>query len=97
MERNARRLLLPLILGGVLAILTLNLEKLSATSDNPFLGDVQRCLVALLLPGMFGSMAMGGNVHAWSLWVAAGLNGVIYFGLVWVASRLASRLVKGRA
>jgi len=97
MERNARRLLHPLILGGVLAILTLNLEGLSATSNNPFWGDVQRCLVSLLLPGMLGSMAMGGNVHAWSLWVAAGLNGVIYFGLIWVAGRLASRLVRGRA
>ena len=97
MERNARSLLLPLILGGVQAILTFNLEGLSATSDNPFLGGVQRCLVSLLLPGMFGSMAMGGNVHAWSLWVAAGLNGVIYFGLIWIAVHFASRFVKRRA
>jgi hypothetical protein len=97
MERNARSLLLPLIVGGVQALLTLNLEKLSTISNNPFLGGVQRCLVSLLLPGMFGSMAMGGNVHAWSLWVAAGLNGIIYFGLILFAASFASYLVKRRA
>ena len=97
MKRNTRRLLLSVIAGGVQAILTLNLEKLSAISDNSFLRGVQMCLTSLLLPGMYGSMAMGGNVHAWNLWVAASINGVVYFGLVWVASHLTLRLVKGNA
>jgi hypothetical protein len=84
------------MLGVVQAVLTLNLGKLSAISDDPFLGGVQSFLVTLLLPGMFGAMAVGGNVHAWSLWVAAGLNALIYSGLTWIAVRIASLFVKRR-
>ena len=40
---------------------------------------------------MLGSMVMGGNVHAWNLWVAAGINGLIYFGLGWLFYLLVAR------
>jgi hypothetical protein len=93
-QRSARSLLLPVIFGAVQVVLTLDLAKMSVTSDNSFLAGIQRCLVFLLFPGIFGAMAIGGNVHAWSLWVAAGLNGLIYFALIWIAIRFASRLVR---
>jgi hypothetical protein len=96
MQKNASGLLLPLILSGVQAVLTLDLGKLSVISANPWLGGVQRCLVCLLFPGMFGAMAIAGNVHAWSLWVASGLNGLFYFVLTWIALRFASHLAKKR-
>ena len=64
-----RSLLIPLALGGTLASLTLCFEKLSAISESPIIGDAQRFLVTLLFPGMLGSMVMGGNVHAWNLWL----------------------------
>jgi tetratricopeptide (TPR) repeat protein len=86
-----RSLLIPLALGGTLASLTLCFEKLSAISESPIIGDAQRFLVTLLFPGMLGSMVMGGNVHAWNLWVAAGINGLIYFGLGWLFYLLVAR------
>jgi hypothetical protein len=97
MEKDAKNWLLPVVLGGVQALLTLNLERLSAISQSPFWGGVQRCEVSLLFPGILGAMAMGGNVHAWSLWVAALFNGAIYFGLIWALTRLVRRLVSRMA
>jgi len=73
----------------------LAVEKLSAISENLIVGTTQRILFALLYPGIFGSMALSGNVHAWHLWIAAGINGFIYFGLAWLAVRLISGFISG--
>ena len=49
-----------------------------------FLDDVEGWLgflIVLLLPGMFVSMALCGNMHAFPLWLAALANTLFYFGL----------------
>ena len=82
------------VLGCLLGGLTLALPKLSSISDNPVVGTVQRFTVALLLPGIFGAGAASGNVHAWPIWVAAGLNAVLYFVVGWVACWIGLRLLR---
>ncbi len=47
---------------------------------------VERFFVPFLIPGLIGSMAVGGNVHAFSLWVAAIINTVFYFLVLWLLS-----------
>jgi len=89
------RMLFSLGAGGAFGSLTLAVEKLSAISENLIVGTTQRILFALLYPGIFGSMALSGNVHAWHLWIAAGINGFIYFGLAWLAVRLISGFISG--
>lgn len=44
-----------------------------------------RILIVLVLPGMIGSMAIGQNVHAFSIAIAAVVNGAFYAGLTWLA------------
>jgi putative effector of murein hydrolase LrgA (UPF0299 family) len=83
---------LGLLLGG----LTLTIQRLSAISDNRLIGTAQETLVILLLPGMIGAMVLSGNVHAFILWVAAAINGVIYFGIGWMSSALVSRYKRRR-
>jgi len=39
-------------------------------------------------------MAVSGNVHAFQLWVAAAINGLIYFGVAWLMGRLVARLIR---
>jgi hypothetical protein len=70
------------------------LEQLSDVSENSIIGVARPVLFALLFPGILGSMAMSGNVHAFRLWIAAGINGLIYFGLMWLAWHSIARLVK---
>jgi len=74
--------------GGMLGSLTLAASKLSSISNDPVTGIAQRGLFKLLLPGMIGAEAFSGNAHAWSLWIAAGINSLIYFILGWVACSL---------
>lgn len=84
------------LLGGLLGGLTLILPKLSSISDNPVVGTVQRCTVALLLPGIIGAGAASGNVHAWPMWLAASLNLGLYFIVGWLVCWAGLRLLKGR-
>jgi hypothetical protein len=51
-------------------------------------------LSVIALPGVIGSMAIAGNNHDFSLWVAAFLNGLLYFGLCWTATTLFNSVVK---
>jgi hypothetical protein len=71
--------------------LTLTMEKLSSISGNPIIESIQKTLLVLLFPGIIGAMAIIGNVHAWYLWAAAGINGFIYFMGAWLACRLIIR------
>jgi hypothetical protein len=97
MDKTAiNKLLVPIVIGGAQAGLTLSLEKLSVVPEGSGLGRVQQFFITLLSPGMFGAMLLGNNVHAWSLWVAAIINGLFYFGVAWGVFLLGSRLM-GRA
>lgn len=82
--RASRGAIFAAVLGGVMACLTLSLESL-----NP--GVV---LVSFLFPGMLGAIALSGNAHAWHLWEAALVNGIFYFGLGWIASRLSAKILR---
>jgi len=85
-----------LALGGLFATLTLFISKLGIISGKPIVGAVQEGLLILITPGMYGAMAVSGNVHAWSLWVASAINGLIYFAVGWFACMLCSRLAGKR-
>jgi len=89
--------LFAIALGGVLGALTLTIQELSVISEGPIMGAVQHSLLALLFPGILGAAALGGNVHAWSLIIAAGINGLIYFVLGWLAFRLIAGLVRRKS
>lgn len=90
------KVVVSLVAGGTLGSLTLVVSKLSIISDNPLEGAVQRALIDLLFPGMIGAAAFSGNVHAWSLWTAAGINALIYFILGWIACSLLISLFRRR-
>ena len=51
-------------------------------------------ITAVLFPGLFGSMAIGGNAHAFSLWIAAGINCIIYFLAVWMICGISRRVFR---
>jgi hypothetical protein len=86
-----------IVLGGLLGSLTLAVPRLSSISENPVVGAAQRGLFALLIPGIVGAGAVSGNVHAWPLWIAAGINMLIYFLAGWVACWLVLGLLRRRA
>ena len=90
----SRGVLIALLLGGIMASLTLSIEGLGAPAEIPMIGDPRSVLVTLLFPGMLGSMAVSGNAHAWHLWVAALVNGLVYFGLGWIGSRVIASLFR---
>jgi hypothetical protein len=83
-------------LGVLVGGLTLTIQRLSAIPDNRLIGAAQEILVILLLPGMIGAMVLSGNVHAFILWVAAAINGVIYYGVGWIFYALVARYRKRR-
>lgn len=56
------------------------------------LGSVGSVVTAMLFPGIFGSMIIG-NVHAFSLSIAAGINGILYFLIVWMICRVSRRAI----
>jgi hypothetical protein len=93
----SRKLLCGLVLGGLMAGMTFAIPKLSFISTNPVIGVVQRCMLVLLLPGIIGAGAATGNVHAWPLWVAAGLNMSIYFAIGWLSCWIGMKLFGSRA
>ena len=89
-------MLCSIALGCLFGGATLAIESLSALSGNPWVGAVQRFLIALILPGIIGSAALSGNVHAFHLWVAALINCLIYFLLGVLTNRLILRAIKSR-
>src|SRR5260370_36896950 len=77
------RLLVALIVACTIAALTL-------TIGNRPIGPV----VYFLVPGLFGAMALSGNVHAIYLWPAALVNFVFYFLLCWTAGALFRKIAR---
>ena len=60
-------------------------------SENRFVAALQMTACTLLFPGLIGAIAVSGNVHAFSFWVAAPMNALIYFGLGWIGCKLLNR------
>ncbi len=51
-------------------------------------------LIYFLFPGLVGSMAIAGNVHAFSLLPAAVINVLVNFGILWLLCSLLMRIKK---
>ena len=51
-------------------------------------------LICFLFPGLIGSMAIDGNVHAFSLAFAAVINLLVNFGILWLLCSLVMRINK---
>lgn len=75
-----RRVLFAASIAALFGVLTLLVQRVATISANPAIGVIQRVTMVLLLPGIFGSIALSGNVHAFSLGLASAINAVIYFG-----------------
>lgn len=93
MRRNLR-LILSVLVGCVFGSLTLAMQSSSILSAYPMISMGMRSIVVLLLPGLIGSMAFAGNVHAYSLWIAAVINAIFYFLLSAIAFKLSEKLVR---
>jgi hypothetical protein len=57
-------------------------------SENTFVAALQMTACSLLFPGLIGAVVVSGNVHAFSFWVAAPINALIYFGVGWIGHSL---------
>jgi hypothetical protein len=90
-------LLVAMAIGGLFVGLTLSIQRLSVISENPIIGAAQSFIFVLIMPGILGSMGIGGNAHAWHLWIAAAINGLIYLGLGWLAYRMIAAFVRKKA
>jgi|SRR5665213_1293214 len=66
--------------GIITAVLSASLEHRVAL----FYGDVGFIVTAVFFPGLLGSIAIAGSAHAFSLWIAAGINFFFYFALIWI-------------
>ena len=76
--------------GIMSALLSISLEHRAAL----LFGDAGFIITAVVFPGLLGSMVIAGNVHAFSLWLAAGINFVFYFTLVWIICAVSIRIVR---
>jgi hypothetical protein len=79
------------VLAGTSAVGTLCFPSLSILSGNAFVAALQITACSLLFPGLIGAVAVSGNVHVYSFWVAAPMNALIYFGLGWIGYNLLDR------
>lgn len=91
--RNSRtgRKIGTLTLGFAAALLTLGLENTWFVSH---LGAAGEVITAALFPGLLASTAIAGNTHAFSLWIAAAFNGILYSILIWAAWSLISAIAR---
>jgi hypothetical protein len=93
----SRKVLCGLALGGLMAAMTFAIPMMSSLSASLVIALVQRSILVLLLPGIIGAGAASGNVHAWPLWIAAGLNMSIYFVIGWLSCWTGMKLLGSRA
>lgn len=82
-------------LGMSAALLTMGVREVSRISDQPLIGLLQRVLMLFILPGLIASMGLAGNSHAFSLFVAAVVNGLFY-ALWGLLVRAVFRKIKNR-
>lgn len=83
-------LLLGLGVGIIAALLSMSLQH----SISRFFGDAGFVITAALFPGILASIAIAGNAHAFSLWVAGGFNFVFYFFFVWIICSVSGRILR---
>jgi hypothetical protein len=83
-------LIVALGVGIVTALLSIGLEY----SVSSFYGDSGSFITAVVFPGLLGSMAIGGNAHAFSLWIAAGINFILYFLVVLLICSVSRRILR---
>jgi hypothetical protein len=97
-DSRAGRYKLPvaLLFAVIVFTLTLAIEHLGPSSENPIIEAAQIVGMVLIIPGLIGSVAFSGNVHAFPLWLAAVLNALLYFGIGWFAIYLVERFVRNR-
>jgi hypothetical protein len=74
--------------------LTLALAHSSSLFSADALQYPMQILIYFLFPGIIGSMATDGNVHAYSLVAAAVINVLVNFCVVWFLSSLLMRIKK---
>jgi len=80
-----KRLIIAAIWGGVIGAMTFTIEGLAGNA-------IAIPLMILIFPGLIGSMAITGNVHAFPITLAALLNGFIHTGLCWGVLTLIARV-----
>ena len=83
-------LIVALAAGIVTSLLSISLEHSVSLSY----GDAGFFITAVLFPGLLGSIAIGGNAHAFSLWIAAGINFILYFLVVWMICSVFRRIIR---
>jgi hypothetical protein len=81
-------LIVAIAAGVVTALLSMSLEHSLSLSY----GDAGFFITAVLFPGLLGSIAIGGNAHAFSLWIAAGINCIFHFLIVWAICSMSRRV-----
>src|SRR5689334_380100 len=57
-----------------------------------FFGDAGIIISGVVFPGVLGAIAIDGNAHAFSLWIAAGINFIFYFIFVWTICTISRRI-----
>ena len=81
--------------GAIACVFTWQIQLIDVIPSDSLLGAVKRLLMALITPGLFGSMILAGNAHAFNLASAAVLNGLLYFATVyllwWAVSKISKR------
>jgi hypothetical protein len=78
-----RRTAIAAVLSGASATGTVCFATLSFLSGNSIIAGLQAAVTYLLFPGVIVAIAVSGNAHGFSLWVAALINAAVYFGLGW--------------
>jgi hypothetical protein len=92
---NNRGLWIAIVAGCVIAALTLAISRWYSLFSGFPIGVVQRYAYIFLLPGLFCAIAVSGNVHDFSLGVAAIGNLVFYVVFFWAATALV-RMIRRR-
>ena len=90
-----RTIFVGVTLAALFGTLTAMIQRVAAISPNWLVGAIQRAAIVLLLPGLIGSMAIGGNVHAFSLPAACAINMLVYFGVGFLLEKLLGRTTNG--
>src|SRR5437764_15126400 len=78
------KLVFATVLGAVFGCVSFAIGPLSTISQNTAIAGIQKTIFILLLPGIVGGMALGGNAHAFSIWGVAIVNFLLYFGVGWL-------------
>lgn len=91
-SNNSSRLslIVAVAVGIFTALLSVSLEYPSLLLS----GGAGLIVTTIAFPGILGSMAIGGNAHAFSLWVAAGLNFVLYFIFIWSVCKICGLILR---